>query len=73
MAVKIGSSEWWTSVADRVLDSSLAVIQTKLQGVEQTGNYNANYVGSQTGVTNYLPYVLGAVLLGGIVLVLAKR
>lgn len=69
---KIGSSEWWTETANKVLDTGLNVIQTKLEGVESTSGAKAVYVSSDSG-SKYLPYVVGAVLIGGIVLILAKR
>ena len=72
MSVKIGSSEWWTETANKVLDTGLSVIQTKLSGVDDTSGSTAVYR-SAPSATNYLPYVIGAVLVGGIVLVLSKR
>lgn len=73
MATKIGSSEWWSETADKVLDTGLSVIATKLQGVPATGGTTANETSMTRSSTGYLPYVVGAVLIGGIVLVLAKR
>ena len=73
MSVKIGSSEWWSETADKVLDTGLAVIQTKLQGVQTTSGTTANETSMTRSSSGYLPYVIGAVLVGGIILVLAKR
>jgi hypothetical protein len=71
--VKVGSAEWWTQAADKVLDTGLSVIQTKLQGVNSTGGTTANETSMTRASSGYLPYIIGAVVIGGIVLVLAKR
>ncbi len=72
--VKIGSSEWWTNKADAVIGMGLDVIKSKLQGVDATRGNNAPYVSAATtGVSKYLPYAIGAVALGGIVLIMSKR
>ena len=73
MSAKIGSSEWWSETADKVLDTGLSVIQTKLQGVQTTSGTTANETSMTRSSSGYLPYVIGAVLVGGIILVLAKR
>ena len=70
---KIGSAEWWSQTADKVLDTGLNVIQTKLQGVPSTGGYTDNQTSMTKSSSGYLPYVIGAVVIGGIVLILAKR
>ena len=73
-SVKIGTSEWWTSKADAVIGMGLDVIKSKLQGVDATRGNNAPYVSpATTGVSKYLPYAIGAVAVGGIVLLMAKR
>ena len=73
MSVKIGSSEWWSQTADKVLDTGLNVIATKLQGVPQTGGTTDNQTSMTKSSTGYLPYIIGAVVIGGIVLIMAKR
>ena len=73
MSGNIGSSEWFTTSADKVLETALSVIQTKLQGVQGTGGTTNNETSMQTRATSYLPYVIGAVVLGAIVLILVKR
>lgn len=73
MASKIGSSEWWTETADKVLGTALDVIQTKLQGVPDTSKSNPAYVSASNPATKWLPYAIGAVAIGGIVLILSKR
>lgn len=69
----IGSSEWWTATADKVLGTALDVIQTKLQGVPSTGSSNPAYVSTTNPATKWLPYALGAVAVGGIFLIMKKR
>jgi hypothetical protein len=73
MDAKIGSSEWWTQTADKVIGMGLDVIQTKLQGVDNTGGSNAPYVGAATGTSKWLPYAFGAAAVAGIVLIMRKR
>lgn len=70
--MKIGSSEWWTATADKVINTGLEVIQTKLQGVDNQGT-NAPYVSTTKSSTNFLPYAIGAVAIGAVLLILAKR
>jgi len=70
---KIGSSEWWSKTADKVLDTALNVIEAKTQGVPKTGGYTDNQTSMTKSSSGYLPYVIGAVVIGGIVLILAKR
>lgn len=73
MSGNIGSSEWWTDQANKVINAGLNVVQTKLQGVDQTGGYTANETSMTRSSMSYLPYVVGALVVGGIVLILAKR
>lgn len=74
MAAKIGSSEWWTSTADKVLGTALSVIQTKLEGVPATGGDQAAYVSASTpSMSKYVPWVAGGLAVGAIVLIMAKR
>lgn len=70
---KIGTSEWFTEVADRCIGTGLDVIKAKMLNVEDTGGSNPAYVSASTGVSKYMPYVLGAAVLGGIVLLMRKR
>ncbi len=69
----IGSAEWFTEQADKVINVGLGVLQTKLQGVDSTSGSTPGYVTIESSATKYLPYVIGAVVVGGIVLILAKR
>jgi hypothetical protein len=70
---KIGTSEWWTETADKVINTGLSVIQTKLQGVDQTSGSSPAYRSTESGMTKYLPYVIGAAAIGGIFLIMSKR
>ncbi len=71
---KIGSSEWFTETADKVIDMGLGVIKTKLQGVDAGSSGDAPaYQSATSSSTRWLPYAIGAALVGGIVLILAKR
>lgn len=75
MSVKIGSSEWWTETANKVLDTGLNVIQTKLQGVPKTGygTTTTPYTTTTSSFSRYLPYILGAVGVGAIVVMMKHR
>ena len=68
---KIGTSEWWTETADKVLNLGLNVIQSKLQGVDNTRGQTVYQ--SASGSMQWMPYAIGAAVIGGIVLILAKR
>lgn len=69
----IGSSEWFTQAADKVIDTGLSIIKTKLDGVDNTRNGPAVYQTQQSSIGRYIPYVIGAAVIGGIALILAKR
>ena len=73
MDAKFGSGEWWEEQADKVIGIGLNVLQTKLSGVDSTKGSNAPVVSASTGSTKWLPYAIGAVAIGGIVLILSKR
>ena len=70
---KIGTSEWFTEVADRCIGTGLDVLKAKMLNVDDTGGSNPAYVSASTGVSKFMPYVLGAAVLGGIVLIMRKR
>lgn len=69
----IGSSEWFTEVADRCIGTGLDVIKAKMLNVDDTTGSNPAYVSAGTGTSKFMPYVLGAVVLGGIVLLMRNR
>lgn len=71
--IKIGSSDWWTQTADKVIGTGLDVLRAKLVGIEDTSGSNAPYVSASTPTSKYLPFVLGAGAVGLIVLIMAKR
>ena len=72
-SIKIGSTEWLTTSADKVIETGLSILKVKLAGVDDTAGNQAVYKTYDSGKANYLPYVIGAVVVGGIVLILAKR
>lgn len=69
----IGSSEWFTDAADKLLDFGLDVLRYKTS-VPSTGTQtSAQPTTSTSGFEGKLPYILGAVAVGGIVLIMLKR
>jgi hypothetical protein len=71
----IGSSEWWTETADKLLGMGLDVLKTALT-VPKTSTASNTKTKESVTVSNfegYLPYILGGVAVVGIVIILAKR
>ena len=76
-AVAIGSKEWWTYNADKLIDTALGVLKSKLEGgiTEPGGASNtSNTVSSMgSGLSNMLPYILGGIAVVGIAVILIRR
>lgn len=70
---KIGSAEWWTATADKVLDFGLDVLRykTNVPSPAKTDSPTATVL--DTGVGRNLPYILGAAAVVGIAVILIKR
>jgi hypothetical protein len=73
-SVKIGSLEWFTQQADKLLAIGMDVLKTKLEGVDGNGGTNTTPVDSVSSMLgNKLPYILGGIALIGIGVILWKR
>ncbi len=72
---KIGTSEWWTGTADKLIDFGLGVISYKTS-VPRTSQFS-NAAPSRSvlggGFSNALPWILGAAGVAGVVLLMRKR
>ena len=73
----IGSKEWWTFNADKLIDTALGVLKYKLEGgitEPQGGTNSSNTVSTMgSGLTNALPYILGGIAVVGIAVILIRR
>ena len=73
----IGSKEWWTFCADKLIDTGLGVLKYKLEGgiTEPQGGSNSSNTISTMGsnMTTMLPYVLGGIAVIGIAIILIRR
>jgi hypothetical protein len=76
-ATAIGSKEWWTFNADKLIDTALGVLKYKLEGgiTEPNGASNTSNTTSSFGgsLTNMLPWILGGVAVIGIGIILVRR
>ena len=76
-AAAIGSKEWWTFNADKLIDMGLGVLKYKLEGgiTEPAGGSNSSNTVSTMGssLTNMLPYILGGIAIVGIGIILVRR
>jgi len=73
--VQLGSSEWWTTAADKLLGTGLDILKTALSVPKTTTAANTKTAESVT-VTNIekmLPYILGGIAVVGIGIILWKR
>lgn len=74
--IKIGTDAWWSQTADKLLTAGLDVVKYKLANIPATGdaaNTSNSTSTMRSGMMDKLPYILGAVALGGIVLIMVKR
>lgn len=74
-AAKIGSSEWFSDQADKLIGFGLDVLKTELQGVNSSGGGTGTTPADSftSGLADKLPYILGAVAVVGIGIILWKR
>ena len=76
-AAKIGSSSWWSSQADKLIETGLSVLKYKLVGGDMsTGDHsNTDAQGSvmNSSMTDKLPWILGGLAVVGIAVILIKR
>lgn len=74
-AGEIGSSAWWTKTADKLLDFGLGMLKYETDGIERTGGGSTAQRESSVmgGMTNMLPWIMGAAGVVGIVLLMRKR
>ena len=77
---KIGSSEWFTQQANKLIDAALGAAVYKINGGSndgvQTGYAsNTSNTGSilNSGLMEKLPFILGGLAVVGIVVIIAKR
>lgn len=73
---KVGSDEWFSFHADKLLAGALDIVKYKLIGVGKTGDAsNTDATGStfNNALTNKLPFILGGIAVVGIVVILLKR
>lgn len=71
--VKIGSSEWWTGVADKLLGAGIDVLLHKTTTGDTSPASNTNLVSNSSAFQGKLPWILGGVAVLGIGLILWKR
>lgn len=74
--LRIGSSEWFTQVADKLINVGTDALRSKLLVRDPDGTpTNTNNVASiqSAMLTGKVPLILGALALVGIVVILAKR
>ena len=73
---KVGSPEWWSGAADKLLGGALDIVKWKIAGIPSTGNA-ANTQKTQSTLagsfTDKIPLILGALAVAGIVVILVKR
>lgn len=73
----IGSKEWWTAQADKLIDMGIGTLKYKLEGgiTEPGGATNTSNTISTMGssMTNMLPYILGGFAVVGIVVLMIRR
>jgi hypothetical protein len=78
--MKIGSSDWFTAQADKLIDAALGVAVYKINsgannGVPTGQASNTSNTSSTltSGLMEKLPLILGVAAIGGIVYILIKR
>lgn len=73
----IGSKDWFTYNADKLIDTGLAVLKFKLEGgmTEPDGGANNSNTRSAMGsdLMTYLPWILGGFAVVGVVVLMARR
>ena len=73
----IGSKEWFSAQADKLIDTGLGMLKYKLEGgiTEPGGASNTSNTVSTMGgdLTTMLPYILGGFAVIGIVVLMIRR
>lgn len=70
---KIGSGEWFSELADKLIDVGISHLEYKTSIDSTTRNTTATPTTMTSGLQQKLPYILGGLALVGIVVILAKR
>ena len=75
ITAKIGTADWFSQAANKLLNLGLGVLTTELQGVQSTSASGTTPTTTSTlsSSMKYAPWILGGIAVVGIGIILWKR